>query len=156
MEVSIGKGITMTVDTDKLGLVTDSAVGEHIAYIGLRNILMDSHAGVTSDEADYVAKSRAIAEKKLAALYAGEVRTVGTREGDPVKAEAMRLAVAAIEAMLKKAGRKPKDVDKAKLRESAKQYLDRHPELTETARARVEQAKSVTTDAGINLADLGL
>ena len=151
MDVLIGKGITMSVDTDRL----NGAVMDHVIYIGLRNILMDSHAGITSDEPDYVEKSRAVAEKKLTALYAGEVRTAGTREGDPVKAEAMRLATEAVKAMLRKAGRKVSNVDAKALRASAAQYLDRTPELVETARARVEQAKSVAT-GDVDLADLGL
>lgn len=157
MKIAIGKGIEMDVDTSKLGFgeLSPDTAGGHVVYIGLRNILMDSHAGITKDEADYVDKSRATAEKKLAALYAGEVRTVGTREGDPVKAEAMRLATEAVRTMLRKAGRKMSNVDPKSLREAATQYLDRHPELIETAKARVEQAKSVTTD-DVNLADLGL
>lgn len=160
MDVSIGKGITLDVNVDKLGFGTDidgnlHPVAAHVIYIGLRNILMDSHAGVTSDEVDYVDKSRAVAEKKLAALYAGEVRTVGTREGDPVKAEAMRLAMDAVKAMIRKEGKKPSKADPKALRAYCVGYLERHPELVETARARVEQAKSVTADT-VNLADLGL
>lgn len=159
MEINVGKGLTITVDRNKLGLpenpsIGNGAVADHVVYIGLRNILMDAHAGVSTDEPDYQAKARAIVEKKLAALYAGEVRVAGTREGDPVKAEAMRLATDAVKAMLRKAGKKVSSYDAKALRDAAKQYLDRTPELVETARARVEQAKSIGGDA--DLADLGL
>ena len=77
-------------------------VRDHVMRIGLRNILMDSHASVTAkaDPANYVARSREMAEKKLASMYAGIVRvqTVGGPKAatDPVSAVIMRLARKAI------------------------------------------------------------
>ncbi len=97
--VDIGKGIQLDVDVDSLK--TRDAVFGHVVYIGLRNILMDSHAGVKRDEcesdADYRAKSRAIAEKKLAAMMEGTLRAKGAgtqraSAADPVTAEALREA----------------------------------------------------------------
>lgn len=157
MEINVGKGLSIEADLDKLGLSVDGneyrpgTVAGHVIYIGLRNILMDAHAGISTDEPDYQAKARAVVEKKLAALYAGEVRVAGTREGDPVRAEAMRLATDAVKAMLRKAGKK---VSSKALREAAQAYLAKKPELLETAKARVEQAKALNADA--DLSELGL
>lgn len=151
MDINIGKGLTLSVDANAL----PANVMEHVVYIGLRNILMDSHAGIGTDEPDYQDKSRATAEKKLAAMMNGEVRVAGTREGDPVRAEAMRLATDAVKAMIRKAGKKVSSYDAKALRQAANDYLAKKPELLETAKTRVEQAKAATADDG-DLADLGL
>ena len=92
--VKIGKGIEMECP---LPSAVSPEVRDHVWYIGLRNILMDSHAGVTlekcdGDESKVVPESRAVAEKKLAALIAGDLRTTSTREVDPVRREAVKLA----------------------------------------------------------------
>lgn len=146
MKVNIGKGIELDVDVTKLGFAAESAmtpVARHVVYLGLRNPLMDSHAGITTDETDYVAKSRAQAEKKLEAMYNGEVRTAGTREGDPVKAEARRLAVRAVEAAIKKAGKKVKDVDRKAITEKANTVLER---FLEQAKKNVDSARAADID----------
>jgi hypothetical protein len=95
LQVNIGKGLTMDVDLSKL----NHDVTEHVMKIGLRNILMDSHANATakSDAAGYVAKSRELAEKKLASMYAGIVRAQSAGGGiakptDPVAQVILRLA----------------------------------------------------------------
>ncbi|MBV8227715.1 MAG: hypothetical protein JO232_21280 [Verrucomicrobia bacterium] len=87
MLVAIGKGIELDVDLARF----NRDVMDHVVKIGLRNILMDSHATATAkcDPEGYVAKSRELAEKKLAALYAGVVRTQAAGGGiakptDPV------------------------------------------------------------------------
>lgn len=151
MLVKIGKGIELDVDTSRLGFSNLTPVGESIVYLGLRNRLMDSHASVTTDEEDYVEKSQAAAEKVLAALYAGEVRTVGTREGDPVRAEAKRLAVAAVKAAIRKAGKvKLADVDAKAINAKASEIMDR---FMDQARKNVEDAKAIDT-SDIDLGDI--
>ena len=149
MQVNIGKGIELDVPAfDSLS----QEVRDHIAYIGWRNILMDSHAGMTeakADGGDVVALSRAIAEKKLASLVAGEVRTATFREGDPVKAEAMKLALAAIDAALRKAGKSPSKVDSKVKREKAKEIMEK---FMVQARKNVEAAR----EASVDLDDLGI
>lgn len=144
MKVSIGKGIDLDVDLSKL----PANVMEHVTYIGLRNILMDAHASVTTDEADYQAKAQAVSEKKLAAMYAGEVRVAGTREGDPVRAEAKRLAVLKITSALRAAGRKVKDVDPKVLREKAESLIT--PELLLKAAELVAERKALQVDVDIS------
>ncbi len=145
MDINIGKGITIPVDPATL----PANVMEHVVRIGLRNILMDSHAGITTDEPDYQAKSRAVAEKKLEAMLAGEVRVAGTREGDPVRAEAIRLATDAIKSALRKAGRKLSDIDAKVLRAKAVEAVDTKPQFLEKAAELVAERKS------LDVGDLG-
>ena len=155
MKVNIGKGIELDVDANAL----PANVMEHVVYIGLRNILMDSHASITteSDGDNMVANARATAEKKLAAMFAGEVRVAGTREGDPVRAEAVRIASERVKAALRKAGRKVSDIDAKALRAKAQFLLttDAGNAIMELARERVAQVKAVEADTDyIDLADL--
>jgi hypothetical protein len=72
MLVAIGKGIELDVDVTRF----NSEVQVHILRTGLRNLLMDAHASATAkaDPDNYVKRSREMAEKKLASLYAGVVR----------------------------------------------------------------------------------
>jgi hypothetical protein len=72
MLVAIGKGIELDVDVTRF----NREVHEHILRTGLRNLLMDAHTSATAkaDPQGYVQKSRELAEKKLASLYAGAVR----------------------------------------------------------------------------------
>jgi hypothetical protein len=83
---------------------------------------------------DYVEKSEAIAKKKLEAMYQGEIRTVTTREGDPVKAEATRLAINAVKAALRKAGRKADDkAIRAKAMEVRERFMEQAAKNVEAA-----------------------
>lgn len=97
--VEIGKALQVAVDTTRL----NESVMAHVVRIGLRNILMDSHASVKSDDFKDDDEGRkawrdaslAQAMKKLDAMYKGEVRanaTTRVSHADPVEAEAMRMA----------------------------------------------------------------
>lgn len=151
-KVNIGKGIELDVDFAAM----PQAALDHILYIGARNVLMDSHASVTkeSNPNDATETATALAEKKLAALMAGEVRVSSAREGDPVRAEALRSATAVIVAALKKAGKikKAGDIDTKLLREKAGELVSAKPEFLAKARETVDARKSATVD----LADIGL
>lgn len=151
-KINIGKGIEMDVDFQSM----PQAALDHVLYIGARNILMDSHASITkeSNPDDLVAAATAMAEKKLAALMAGEVRVSGSREGDPVRAEAIRSASAVIVAALKKSGqiKKTTDIDSKLLREKAVELIGKKPEFMVKARETIEARKAATVD----LADIGL
>jgi hypothetical protein len=98
MLVAVGKGIELDVDVTKL----NREVTEHVMRIGFRNILMDSHASVTAkaDPTNYVQRSKELAEKKLASMYAGIVRVaaVGAPKAptDPVGMVILRLARKAV------------------------------------------------------------
>lgn len=151
--VNIGKGIELDVD---LNAMPANAIA-HLLYIGARNVLMDAHAGVNTKANpeltpdDIVAQSRAVSEKKLAALMSGEVRVQSTREGDPVRAEAMAMAVAIVKGKIKAAGKKVADYEAKAIREAATKLVT--PELLAKAAARVAEVKA--TDAG-DLTELGL
>jgi len=98
MLVAIGKGIELEVDVTRF----NTEVHDHIVRTGVRNLLMDAHASVTAkaDPDNYVTRSREMAEKKLASLYAGVVRaqTIGGPKtaSDPISQVIMRLARKAI------------------------------------------------------------
>src|SRR5215475_11354568 len=98
MLVAIGKGIELDVDVSRFN--TD--VHDHLVRTGLRNLLMDAHASATAkgDPDNYIKRSREMAEKKLASLYAGVVRaqTIGGPKTafDPISQVIMRLARKAI------------------------------------------------------------
>jgi ATP-dependent protease Clp ATPase subunit len=145
MKVNIGKGIELDVDTSRF----NAEVMGHALYIGLRNILMDSHASVTRDVAGdgVYDQSMAVAMKKLEAMYGGEIRTTSTREGDPVKAEAVRLATNAIRAAIRKAGKKLSDVDPKAIRERAVGMIERY-------RAQAEKNVADNRAADVDVTDL--
>jgi hypothetical protein len=98
MLVAIGKGIELDVDITRF----NSEVHDHIVRTGLRNLLMDAHASATakSDPDNFVNRSRELAEKKLASLYAGVIRAQSfggpKAQTDPVAMVIMRLARKAI------------------------------------------------------------
>src|SRR5262249_8688507 len=98
MLVAIGKGIELDVDVTRF----NSEVHDHLLRTGLRNLLMDAHASATAkaDPANYIKRSREMAEKKLASLYAGVVRaqTIGGPKtaSDPISQVIMRLARKAV------------------------------------------------------------
>ena len=100
MLLAIGKGIELDVDVTRF----NGEVHDHIVRTGLRNLLMDAHYVPRLRRLTQRAHSRSpreLAEKKLASLYAGVVRTqsVGgvAKATDPVSAVVMRLARIAIQ-----------------------------------------------------------
>jgi hypothetical protein len=100
IQLNIGKGIELAVDPSRF----NNEVREHIMKIGLKNLLGDSHAGVTqkAHPTDFVEKSREAAERKLQGLYDGVVRTQSAGNGiakvtDPVALVILRLARKAVQ-----------------------------------------------------------
>lgn len=152
--INCGKGIELNVDFNSL---PPNAL-EHLLKIGARNVLMDAHAGINAkahpelSTDDVVAQSRAVSEKKLAALMSGDVRVSSTREGDPVRAEAIAMAVAIVKGKVKAAGKKVSDYEASAIRAAAIKLVT--PELLAKAAERVAELKA--TDAGGDLAALGL
>lgn len=153
MQVNIGKGLELDINASEL----PQAALDHVIYIGLRNILMDSHASVTreTNPNDLQDAAMAMAMKKLDALMRGEVRVASSREGDPVRAEAIRMATDIIKAALKRKGTKVSDVEPKAIREAALKYLatEAGTALTAKAKARVEEQRAAS---GVDLGDLGL
>jgi hypothetical protein len=92
---TIGKDLEMTVDVTKVPV----NVLWHYIERELTDDLRDSHASVTrdsfsGDDAKWREAKMAVAEKKLAALYAGTIRAAKAPSApiDPVGAEALRMA----------------------------------------------------------------
>ena len=98
MLMAIGKGIELDVDVSRF----NTEVHDHLLRTGLRNLLMDAHASATAkaDPENYIKRSREMAEKKLASLYAGVVRAQSfggpKASTDPVAMVILRLARKAI------------------------------------------------------------
>jgi hypothetical protein len=130
MLIPIGKGIELDVDPARL----NAEVTAHVMKIGLRNILMDSHANATqkADPEGYVKKSRELAEKKLTSLYEGIVRTQSAGGGiakptDPVAQVILRLARKAVQKdQAKELAALPKTVRLAALNKRAAEYATAH------------------------------
>ncbi|SRR6266702_3903892 len=99
MEISIGKGMKIEVDRAKF----TPEVNDHIWVFGIRQMLADAHAGMGKHEDDYVNKSRVLAERKLAALYSGELRVNGERgpRRDSLDAECRHIALGQVHAKIK-------------------------------------------------------
>lgn len=131
MLVKIGKDIEIDVDANKLPA---NAI-EHVIYIGLRNILMDAHAGVTEEKypGQVQETSRQVALKKLDAMYAGEIRVIAERETDPVRQTALDIAERKVRAEWKKTAGKEDKFDNPRKR--AAEYLEQHPEIMAAAQA---------------------
>lgn len=145
MQVNVGKGIELNVP-DAL----PAHVEAHIRYIGLRNILMDAHASATRDEhGDQVNEvAQAMAEKKLAALIAGELRVAGTRsrETDPVRAEAIKIAADRLKVALRAKGKAVKDFEPGVLKKKYEEMLVKYPDILALAKKRVEENKGTEVD----------
>ncbi len=153
MQVNVGKGIELEIDHTALPANALS----HAIMIGLRNILMDSHASITAEEyPDATARAdaaRAMVDKKLSALMSGEVRVSSSRESvDPVRAEAMRMATAMVTAKIRAAGKKVKDYEPAALKAAAQKLVT--DDLLAKAAERVAETRAATP--ATDLADLGL
>lgn len=74
VQLNLGKGIVVTVDKDRLSPYP--AIMTHAINMGLKNILKDSHASYTKKDFPdtYKQLSRGIVDRKLTALYNGELR----------------------------------------------------------------------------------
>jgi hypothetical protein len=161
ININIGKAIGLAIDLEKLQLKTQ--VMDHVIAIGLRNILMDSHASCRSEdfktEFDWREASKAMAEKKLAAMMAGEIRSNGggvrASKADPITAEALRMARVVIH-QAKKANlgkwakafdlpNKTTDDEKAIVAEAVKRYAAK-PEIMAKAKAMVEAKGDLIVD----------
>jgi len=174
LNIEIGKGLSIAVDGDKLQKVP--TVWNHVVYIGLRNLLMDSHASVKRE--DYAVgddgtklwrdAAMAAALKKLDAMERGEIRAnaTRTRTTDPLEAECNRLARVWVHNATAKDGFAFDEIatalhlpfgtsDEQKIVKTAMiARRAKHADTVATAQLNVEAAnKNATT---IDLADFGL
>jgi hypothetical protein len=91
--INAGGAGEIAVDIERLPAVAL----QHVIAIGLRNVLMDSHASVTREQyGDNVGDAkRSVAMKKLESLYAGDIRANATRTRtvDPIRRRAVQMAM---------------------------------------------------------------
>jgi hypothetical protein len=132
-----------TVDVEFSTLPEEAQL--HIIEYGLRQNLNDRVAGEA--DADI---GMALINKRLASLGAGDFRSTGGRESDPVMAEAKRLASVAVKNAIRKAGKKVADYED-QLKGLIESFLDKHPEVLDVADANVKGRKSAPS---VNLSDL--
>jgi hypothetical protein len=121
MQINIGKGIEM--ETPAFATFPKE-VQDHIVRTGLRNLLQDAHASMTVEKAnggDVVALSRDMAERKLEAMLRGELRVFTAREGDPIKAEALRIIINGLKKKHRDAGQK---IEEKEIKARAREFLD--------------------------------
>jgi|SRR5216684_3376425 len=103
VSINIGRGGkygTLTVDTSRF----NDAVQAYIYDYGLRQCLNDAAATKTDDAGEPLSNGAvlALAEKRLANMYTGELRAhrATGEPADPIEAEVRKIAVANIRAML--------------------------------------------------------
>lgn len=156
LNVDIGKSLSFQFDDSQIvALSQHRNVLDHVWYIGLRNILMDSHASCKRDEFESEIQwrdaSKAMAEKKLAAMMIGEIRanSSGPRASakSPIESEALKLARVVVYAAAKAKGQ----TDKAIIAKSIADYAAR-PKTIATATANVAAKTALVADDD----DLGL
>lgn len=88
------------------------------------------------------------------AEYTFQGKRIGTRAPvDPVAREANKMAKETITAALKAKNIDPKNLVEGRLESLIKEYLDKNPQVTEEAKARVAAVKTLAADAleGIDL-----
>jgi hypothetical protein len=145
MLLAIGKGIELDVDPTRF----NSEVHDHILRTGLRNLLMDAHASATAkaDPENYIQRSRELAEKKLASMYAGVVRVanVGGPKAptDPVSQVILRLARKAVQKHhATELGAAPKDQRLALLNKLANEYAVAHDAALRSRATKIVELES--------------
>jgi hypothetical protein len=135
IQINAGKDIKLDVSVAQL--IPHADVNAFIYHYGLKQVLADSHSGMTKEkEPDkYKELSRSLAEKKLKALYDGDVSVIGDRSRyEPVEREARRMAMIDIQNELRAKGKKLNTIKSDKMaaliednwqayKERAAQYL---------------------------------
>jgi hypothetical protein len=111
---------------------------QHIFAYGLRQILNDAMASAKT-----AAEAQGMAQKRLDNLLAGTLRAAGTREGDPVRREARKIATDLVTAKVKAKGFKPADVEN--FAELVNRAMDNEQVLAQ-AKLNVAAAKEIEID----------
>jgi hypothetical protein len=137
------RGVSITVRPQDM---PEASLNRIFAY-GLQRIVNDACAGAKDDE-----EATSLANKKLENLYAGLLRASGTREGDPIKAEALRIALVKVKASPKvkawvvENGLKTGDKEAvAKFKELALDLASRE-DIVEQAKANVSGVRDLEID----------
>lgn len=150
-QVTIAEAFTANIRKQPMKLDLPANLPEQsirkIFEYGLQRILNDASASAKTP-----AEALELAGKRWDSLVAGQIRQSAVRTGDPIAREAMRLAIAKVQASPKvkawQATNGLKVTDKEytdKVRELAKAYAERD-DILATAKANVELADSVEVD----------
>lgn len=113
-KIDISKGIVLEVDFSRI-MAHEELVARAVRF-AVKQALTNTHAGISKkkfpdlSEAEIVAQSRAVAEKRLEAMYGGDwAQAERGPRGDAVEKEMRAMAEAAILAKLPQIGKKRKD-----------------------------------------------
>lgn len=150
MQIEItSRGVTVTVDT---GEMPEAAI-EYATRYGFIQCVADAASG-----AEKIAKetgvpvadvTRELMERKVDALLRGDIRVGSARTGDPVKAEAVRIATEKVKTAVRAKGHKVSEYNSKWYREKALEFIAKRPEITEQARKNVEANKALEADVEI-------
>jgi hypothetical protein len=153
--IALGEAGQIAVDLDKIN--AHEAVKTYIFNYGLKQMLNDVHASVTkkteTDDDKRADQKRALVEKKLASLYAGEVAQQRAMSGlSPVERKMRELAEADIIKVIRANGKKVADFKDAMADMVAKQVEAKADKYR--AAAEVILAVKVELDEEIDLGAL--
>ncbi len=151
MNVIITKTDT-TVEVDFAKLNDELYV--HVMHKGIDNILNDANANATKKGGATDDAINALSFKALDALYAGTFKfkeTTGGRVGDPVKAEAIEIAIdMTVRGEFKKAG---KPLEAKAMRARAVELVGRNPAYLHLAQGRFDKRAEEAAFIAASLAD---
>jgi len=152
MNIEVLIGEAGSIEVNKAELEKHPAVMDYIWNYGLRQMLNDVHAGETAkktpDSETRKANKRALVEKKLASLLAGEVAQARLG-GDPVEKEMRAMAEADLKAKLRSLGKKVGDYDKKVWAEVVGKQVAKNAE----AYRKAAEAKLAIKPEGLKSAD---
>lgn len=130
------------LDIDETALPTNS-----LAYFldyGITQSLNDAAASVKKDEDGCAGKTMALVEKRLAKILAGNPPAIGERTSDPIKADAIDLAIdMTVKGQFKKAG---KALDAKAMRAAAIELVGKNPAYMHLAQKRADEAKAMAKE----------
>lgn len=125
----------ITVDWDSM----PETAREFVIQYGLRQKLNDCHvSGETPDE------KNAAVDKTVAALMSGDIRVGAARAGDPVSAEAKRLARGLATERFRKDGKAKKGFAETDEFKALVATYANHPKVRAQAESNVASAKALT------------
>lgn len=116
---------------------------DHVFTYGLRQLVNDAMAS-----GETFADKEALADKRIANLIAGTLRASAIREGDPIRAEANRIAKAKVERAIRAKGGKIADYDVKAL---VAKLLAKDASITATAKANVEATQALDVEVDLDL-----
>lgn len=145
--ISLGDAGEIAVDVAKM--FDHEAVIQYVFNYGLKQMLNDVHAGETAkktpDEKTRNANKLALATKKLNSLLAGEVAQARLG-GDPIARLVRDMALDAVKADIRKAGKKFSDFKKENIAKGVEAKIAKFGEEYRKAAEKIVKMKPVVAD----------